>query len=540
MDEENINTSFINLFDCDGWIITKNGKGKIQAAFCEQDETNIYEKTRHWKIQQTDHTKTDSFNLPPSEIGKTARFFLRDILDSDKKDNYFICYDIPYVNVFVCGTVISFFERYRKYSVIIDDGTSSIKCIVQKEILNFKKEFCSSDTNDHHFAEIFKEDKDNTFLQAASITRQATRNLISQVPTFEELELGDFRQHLQRCFRLINCIHTERETKIGVLGVPFDKGQPRVGVANGPDAIRKAGLIEQLASIHRKVNIKDYGNVTYEVNKEIDKHVPNMREYAHIACCNHELSKSVEGIIKEGRICLTLGGDHSIGVGTVDGHIKAKNEEVCVLWVDAHADLNTNKTSASGNVHGMPMALLASELSDYWPYLPGMDWQKPVISIRNVAYIGLRSVDSYERLVIDKLGITAFGMEEIENYGIATVVNMALNKLDPEGKRSIHVSFDIDSLDALEAPSTGIPIRGGLTLREGIHVMESVYKTGRLGAMDLVEVNPSIGTEQDVKRTVDAAIHIILSAFGYSRKGLIPKDAQLPLQTFPPTRQVIQ
>lgn len=88
----------------------------------------------------------------------------------------------------------------------------------------------------------------------------------------------------------------------------------------------------------------------------------------------------------------------------MDGHIKAKQENVCVLWVDAHCDLNTNETSSSGNVHGMPLALLAKELSDYWPYLPGMDWQQPVISLRNIAYIGLRSVDPYERLIIDKLG----------------------------------------------------------------------------------------------------------------------------------------
>lgn len=139
----------------------------------------------------------------------------------------------------------------------------------------------------------------------------------------------------------------------------------------------------------------------------------------------------------------------------MDGHVKAKDNNVCILWVDAHADLNTNKTSPTGNTHGMPLALLATELSDYWPYLPGMDWQKPVTSIRNIAYIGLRSVDAYERLIIDKLSIAAYGMEDIQNYGMAAVVNMALRRIDPQGKRSIHVSFDIDSLDKLEAPSTG-------------------------------------------------------------------------------------
>ncbi|CAH1117718.1 unnamed protein product [Phaedon cochleariae] len=344
--------------------------------------------------------------------------------------------------------------------------------------------------------------------------------------------------------RFVKRYFHSNETRIGVLGVPFEEGQPKVGVANGPDAIRKAGLIEQLTTIHEKVDLKDYGNIKYEIMAdlvdEIQQNIPNMKGYAHVASCNQKLSKEVERIIRDGRVCLTLGGDHAIAVGTVDGHIKAKNEDLCILWVDAHADLNTNRTSSSGNVHGMPMALLASELADYWPYLPGMDWQKPVISIRNVAYIGLRSVDSYERLVIDKLGITAFGMEDVENYGISTVVKMALDRIDPERKRSIHVSYDIDSLDSLEAPSTGTSVRGGLTLREGIQIMEMIHSTGRLGAMDLVEVNPSIGSEQDVKRTVDAAIHIIMAAVGHSRRGLRLKDVDtLPLQTFPPTRQLI-
>ncbi|KAG5889604.1 hypothetical protein JTB14_024025 [Gonioctena quinquepunctata] len=118
---------------------------------------------------------------------------------------------------------------------------------------------------------------------------------------------------------------------------------------------------------------------------------------------------------------------------------------------------------------------------------------------------------------------------------------MALDRIDPEKKRSIHVSYDIDSLDTLEAPSTGTSVRGGLTLREGIKIMEMVHNTGRLGAMDLVEVNPSIGTEQDVKKTIDAAIHIILAAFGYNRRGVQSSNAPtLPLQTFPPTRQTIK
>ncbi|KAL1497156.1 hypothetical protein ABEB36_008162 [Hypothenemus hampei] len=336
------------------------------------------------------------------------------------------------------------------------------------------------------------------------------------------------------------CLHSNA-TRVGILGVPFDKGQTKIGVGNGPAAIRKMGLIERLEQIEGKLDIKDFGDVSYEIPPNLEhQNVPNMKGYVEFVACNHKLSKSVENIINEERICVTLGGDHSLGLGTVDGHLKSKNENVCVLWVDAHPDLNTNKTSNSGNVHGMPMALLAKELSDYWPYLPGLDWQKPIISLRNIAYIGLRSVDLYERVVIDKLGINAFGMEDIENYGISTVVEMAINKIDPNKDKSIHVSFDIDALDTLEAPSTGSAVRGGMTLREGIQLMEIVHRTGRLSALDLVEVNPNIGTEQEVHRTVDAAIHIIAAGLGHSRRGLRPKNVNtLPLQTFPPTRQVI-
>ena len=103
----------------------------------------------------------------------------------------------------------------------------------------------------------------------------------------------------------------------------------------------------------------------------------------------------------------------------------------------------------------MPMSILAKELSDYWPYMPGLDWQMPTLSLRNVAYIGLRSVDPYEHLIINKVGMTAFYMDDVERLGIDTVVNMALKKIDPYQNKSIHVSFDIDSLDTSEAPSTG-------------------------------------------------------------------------------------
>ncbi|KRT78577.1 hypothetical protein AMK59_8403 [Oryctes borbonicus] len=322
---------------------------------------------------------------------------------------------------------------------------------------------------------------------------------------------GNFKHHF--CTRAAQDV-----LKIGILDVPFEKGQDKSGVAKGPQKLREAGLIDKLNECCGSLDIKDYGEFSYKNNCK-DAQVSNMKHYDDVISCSKELSDKVEEIVRDDRICLTLGGDHSIGIGTIHGHIKARNDEnIAVLWVDAHADLNTNQTSTSGNAHGMPMAFLAKELASFWPSRPGAEWFTPRLSVRNLAYIGLRSVDPYENAIMHNLGISYFDMFDIQRYGIDAVVSAALDKMDPHHNKAIHVSFDIDSLDPLEAPSTGTPVRGGLLLREGIHIMSAVYKTGRLGAMDMVEVNPMIGSESDVDKTLSAAIHIIIAAFGRNKR----------------------
>ncbi|XP_045761169.1 arginase, hepatic isoform X1 [Maniola jurtina] len=318
--------------------------------------------------------------------------------------------------------------------------------------------------------------------------------------------------------------------KVGIIGVPFEKGQKKYGVSVAPAAVRSAGLIDQLKEIHG-LDIKDYGDVEIP-NRDEPVDVENMSHLPLVSAANKNLSVKVSQVLKEGRVAVTIGGDHSIGVGTVDGHYKV-NEDMILIWVDAHADINTNKTSESGSVHGMPVALLVKELSDYWPYLPTMDWQVPQFSIKNLGYVGLRSVDEYERLAIEKYDVPAFAMEDIEEYGIKKSINHILQKLDPDGTKPIHVSFDIDSLDSLEAPSTGTSVRGGLTLREAIKLMEIIYATGRLRAIDLVEINPALGNDTDRKRTIEAGLCILKAGLGFSRRGTMPRGVlDLPVQTF--------
>lgn len=312
--------------------------------------------------------------------------------------------------------------------------------------------------------------------------------------------------------------------RIGVVGVPFHRGQETVGVEEAPRALREAGLIKELIKLGH--NVKDFGDVAYTSDGR--RHdVPDIIKWLpDLASCAKNLSTAVQEVLSDQRKVLTIGGDHSIALGCVDGHVKFKDGQVCLLWVDAHADINTADTTDTGNMHGMGLSLLAKELADYWPYLPGLDWQVPRLSLKNVAYIGLRSVDAYERLIIEKHGVAAFGMEDIEKYGIHEVTRIALEKINPSGEMSLHVSFDIDSLDALEAPSTGTPVRGGLTLREALHVMEVAHRTGYLNAVDIVEVNPRIGTPLQVQQTIDASIHVVKAAFGHSRSGSVPQHVQ--------------
>ncbi|CAK1548289.1 unnamed protein product [Leptosia nina] len=315
--------------------------------------------------------------------------------------------------------------------------------------------------------------------------------------------------------------------QVGVIGVPFEKGQKKYGVSVAPAAMRSAGLIEQLREIDG-LDVKDYGDIDIPSCHEAAT-VDNMAYLPLVSACNRSLSNKMTQVLNDGRLAVTIGGDHSIGVGTVDGHYSV-NEDMILIWVDAHADINTNKTSDSGSVHGMPVALLVKELSDYWPYLPTMDWQVPKFSIKNLGYIGLRSVDHYERLAIEKYKVPTFAMEDIEDHGIRTSINHILHVLDPEKKKPIHVSFDIDSLDALEAPSTGTSVRGGLTLREAIKLMEIIHSTGRLRALDLVEINPAIGNDSDRKRTIEAGLCILKAALGFSRRGTSPRGAtDLPI-----------
>jgi len=220
---------------------------------------------------------------------------------------------------------------------------------------------------------------------------------------------------------------------------------------------------------------------------------------------------------RQGRMVLTLGGDHSIAIGTIAGTAKAIREryngrkEIAVIWVDAHADINTPEISDSGNIHGMPVAfatgLAKSEERDMFGWI-GDD---QLLSTAKLVYIGLRDVDKGEKKILRDHGIKAFSMHDIDRHGIGRVMEMALAHVGTD--TPIHLSFDVDALDPMWAPSTGTPVRGGLTLREGDYIAECVHETGQLVAMDLVEVNPSLEVA-GASETVRAGVSLVRCALG--------------------------
>lgn len=219
-----------------------------------------------------------------------------------------------------------------------------------------------------------------------------------------------------------------------------------------------------------------------------------------------------------GNFPLILGGDHSIGIGSLAGVLRAK-PQTGVIWVDAHADLNIPGVSESGNMHGMPLGLMIKELMPDRSVIPGLEWMEegtsPYLSPDSLVYVGLRDIDKAERRFIRQLGIKTFTMYDIDRLGIGCVMDLALEHLlgtNPD--RPLHLSYDIDAVDPLAAPATGTAVRGGLTWREAHFVAESVAKSGALSSAELVEVNATLSDGPGASDTVELGHQLVNALLG--------------------------
>lgn len=288
----------------------------------------------------------------------------------------------------------------------------------------------------------------------------------------------------------------------------MDLGAGRRGVDMGPSALRLAGLDERIASLGYEVT--DLGNVDVDQPESLPIGLERARYLPQIAHTCGRLAAIVQQVMAGEKKPLVLGGDHSIAVGTIAGianHYRERGERIGVVWIDAHADMNTPDSSPSGNVHGMPLACC---LGDGPPELTGLLGFTPKVAPENVAIVGLRDVDRREAAHVSKTGVHAFTMRAIDERGLRQVMAEAI-EVASKGTAGIHVSFDMDSVDPDEAPGVGTPVRGGLTYREAHLAMEVICDSGRMIGMEVVEVNPVLDT---ANRTAQLGVELVMSALG--------------------------
>jgi arginase len=296
--------------------------------------------------------------------------------------------------------------------------------------------------------------------------------------------------------------------KIRVIGVPLDLGQSRRGVDMGPSAVRVAGLEARLEELGHVV--EDGGNIAVAIAEQKQAGQPNAKYLKEItATCTKE-AELVLKTLEAGKVPLVLGGDHSVGAGTVSGvaeFYRRQGQKIGLIWIDAHTDINTPDSSPSGNVHGMPLAAIMGlgppELANIFNF-------SPKVAPKNCVLVGVRDIDAIEKENVRRAGIGVFTMRDIDERGMRAVMEDAL-RLAGAGTAGYHVSLDMDWVDPEDAPGVGTPVRGGATYREAHLAMEIIADHGRMLSFEIVEVNPVI---DEHNRTAVLAVELALSAFG--------------------------
>ena len=303
---------------------------------------------------------------------------------------------------------------------------------------------------------------------------------------------------------------------VRLIGAATDIGASMRGASLGPDALRVAGLPEALTRLGVRVN--DAGNVQGAPNPDQppqDGH----RHLDEVLSWNTSIYREVAAALAAGELPIMLGGDHSLAIGSIGAvaaHCRAQGKRLRVIWLDAHSDFNTSAITPSGNIHGMPVAVLCGHghpallrLAGNWP--EGAESGPPAASPQDFRLIGIRSVDPLEREFVHQQGLEVFDMRYLDEYGMRAAMQQALMGVDEH--THLHLSFDIDFLDPDIAPGVGTPVRGGPTYREAQLCMEMLADVASLGSLDVIELNPA----RDVRNsTAELVVDLVESLFGKS------------------------
>ena len=295
---------------------------------------------------------------------------------------------------------------------------------------------------------------------------------------------------------------------VSLIGAPTDIGAGARGASMGPEALRVAGIAEALQA--RGLDVADRGNLFGPLNPWL----PPSAGYRHLIQVvewNREVMRAVTAELTANRLPIMLGGDHCLAIGSITAvaqHCRAQGKKLRVLWLDAHADFNTSQITPSGNIHGMPVACLCGHGPAELTELGG---GKPAISAASIRQIGIRSVDAGEKRLVNDVGLDIYDMRYIDEIGMKRAMEEALEGVDAD--THLHVSFDVDFLDPDIAPGVGTTVPGGPNYREAQLVMEMIADTGRMGSLDIVELNPALDNRN---QTGMLAVDLVESLFGKS------------------------
>lgn len=298
------------------------------------------------------------------------------------------------------------------------------------------------------------------------------------------------------------------DRRVSILGVPLGFGGSMEGVDIGPAAMRVARLNQRVAQLG--YDVRDLGDLRVQRPLQPAESGERLKYLKEISQACQDLCVEVKKVLHGGELPVILGGDHSIAMGSFAGaadYYRERNETLGLIWFDAHADMNTPETTPSGNIHGMPLAVLlgygVSELTDIGGFSPKLD-------PRFCAHVGARDVDTGERELIRRLGMRFFTMREIDERGMSNVMDEAIAVASRAGA-GYGVTLDVDALDPGDAPGSGTLVRGGLTYREAHLGMEKIAEAGGMRFLEIVEINTALDISN---RTAQLAVELILSALG--------------------------
>jgi arginase len=295
---------------------------------------------------------------------------------------------------------------------------------------------------------------------------------------------------------------------VSLIGVPTDIGAGHRGARMGPEALRIAGLGEALVA--RGVDVADRGNLAGPSNPWLPP-TDGYRHLDEVVAWNKALMDAVGVELRAGRMPIVLGGDHCLGIGSITAiarYCRDTGKKLRVIWLDAHADFNTSEVTPSGNIHGMPVACLCGIGPEALVRLGG---SAPAMRADEIRQIGIRSVDAGEKRLVKEHGLDIYDMRYIDEVGMKRAMEEALENLDDN--THLHVSFDVDFLDPSIAPGVGTTVPGGPNYREAQLVMEMIADTGRMGSLDIVELNPALDNHNG---TAELAVDLVESLFGKS------------------------